>query len=88
MANRTGRNSLDQDRIVIAIHHHTYHLQGITAGFPFHPQTILGAAEESHLSGFSCFLIGFFIHKAQHQYFVGIVILNDCRDKPAHFFKI
>ena len=37
MANRTGGIGFDQDRIIVAIHHHANHLQGVAAGFAFHP---------------------------------------------------
>lgn len=88
MAYGTGGNSLDQQCVVVAVSCDGDYLQGVSAGFTFHPDTVFRSAEECHFTGRFCFFVSFFVHKAQHQYLVCVVVLNDGGNQAAHFFKI
>ena len=88
MTNRTCRICLDQQGIVVTIRFDRYHMKEVAAFFSFRPKTIFGTAEESYFSGFHRFIIGFLIHKAQHQDFACLVVLYDSRNKSVHLIEI
>lgn len=63
MAYGTGGNSLDQQRVVVAIGCDGDYLQGVSAGFAFHPDTVFRAAEKGYFTGCFRFFVCFFVHK-------------------------
>ena len=78
----------DEQCVVVTVSLYRNHVQKVSAFFSFGPQTVFGTAEESHLTRFHGFLVGFLVHESQHQYFLRIVILDNGRNQAIHFFKI
>ena len=88
VADRTGRDGLNQERVLVAILQDIDNLEEITTRLALGPELLPGAAIESNLAGLYRFLIGFFVHEAQHQDFARVVVLYDGGNKAAHFLKI
>ena len=88
MTDRTFGMYLYQQGILIAVCLNRNHVQEVPAFFALRPQSVFCAAEEGYLTCFYRLVIRFFVHKPQHQYFLGIIILDYRRNKSVHFFKI
>ena len=88
MANWTYRIYLNEQCIVVAIGLDVDDIQEIAAFFSFGPKAVLGAAKEGNLTGFHGLLLGLFIHEAEHQHLLCIIILDDGWNQSAHLFEI
>ena len=88
VADRSAGRYLNQQGIIVAVGLDGFDVQEISAFFSLGPQALLGTAVKSHLSAFYRFLIGFFVHESQHEYFLGMYVLDDGGNQSSHFVEI
>ena len=85
-----GAHGIDHDeqRVAVAILLDGNHVEEVSALFALRPQAVLGTAEEGHFTRLHRLVQSLLVHEAQHQHLLGVVILNDGRNKSAHFIEI
>ena len=69
VAGRPNRVDQHQQGVVVAVRRNADHIQEVTRGFPFRPQTLLGAREKRHLAAVERFCQCLLVHVSQHQHF-------------------
>ena len=88
MAGRTIWMNLYQEGIVVAVYLNAYQIEKVSRGLALGPKTVARTAPESNLLGLDGFIVCFLVHESQHQDILGYGVLDDGRNKSAHFFKI
>ena len=88
MAYRTCRHGLDQESVLIAVVQDFLDGQSVARGLTLGPQTIAGTTPEGYQIGGNGLLVCLLVHESQHQYLVGICVLDDGRNQPTEFVKI
>ena len=87
VADRSGGNCTDQQRVVVAVFGDAFYREEVAARFALCPKALAGTAVESHLAGGDGFLIGFGVHVAEHQHLQGVVVLDDCGNHALAVFR-
>ena len=77
-----------QQRVVVAVILYAHKVEIVARRFALGPQLVAAAAPERHLSGADGLLVGFLVHKAEHQDVLCRVVLDYGRNQSAHLFKV
>ena len=72
---------------MITIGSHTFQFQKITTLFAFCPETFFAPAIKSYFTRLLGLFKSFLIHKTQHEYNMGIEVLNDSRNEAIGVFR-
>jgi len=92
MAGVTGRTAdlinFQNHGIIVTVDSYFFDYLYIAGGFSFYPKLLPGTAVIRGLSGGESGFPSLLIHKRQHQYLPGFIILNNSRYQSTHFFEI
>ena len=72
---------LSQKRIFITIYGNSFYILEMSGSLALYPLALSASAVIGHPSGFDSILKSLLIHIRHHQYFIGLVILDDNRDQ-------
>ena len=88
VTHRAMRRSLNEQRIIIAIHLDAHHIEEITAGLALGPQALAAAAIEAHAPGFLGPGKGFSVHVTHHEHLARGGVLNNGGHQAAALVEV